>query len=87
MLFLRRLTETDLTPGTAPTAFSTLAEQAAQLMPVTVNFSRAKILPSSGDPRTRPLVPEITWPDLNNPRHYRLFRRTSQKKLGQFRTP
>ena len=37
MEFVSRLTEQPVTPGTAETAFSTLAEQAAQLMPVTVN--------------------------------------------------
>jgi len=31
-----RLTEQDVTPGTFDTAFSTLALQAAQLMPVTL---------------------------------------------------
>jgi hypothetical protein len=34
--FVRRLTEQEVTPGTPFTAFSTLAEQAAQLMPVTL---------------------------------------------------
>lgn len=34
--FVRRLTEQDVTPGTFETAFSTLALQAAQLIPVTI---------------------------------------------------
>ena len=34
--FVSRLTEQDVTPGTPLTAFSTRAEQAAQLMPVTL---------------------------------------------------
>ena len=34
--FVSRLTEHDVTPGTLLTAFSTRAEQAAQLMPVTL---------------------------------------------------
>ena len=33
---VRRLTEQEVTPGTLPTAFSTLALQAAQLIPVTL---------------------------------------------------
>ena len=37
--FVRRLTEQDVTPGTFDTAFSTRAEQAAQLMPVTLYCS------------------------------------------------
>ena len=37
--FVRRLTEQAVTPGTLETAFSTLALQAAQLMPVTVYCS------------------------------------------------
>ena len=36
---VKRLTEQDVTPGTAFTAFSTRAEQAAQLMPVTLYCS------------------------------------------------
>lgn len=36
--FVSRLTETSATPGTFRTAFSTCALQAAQLMPVTLNF-------------------------------------------------
>ena len=36
---VRRLTEQDVTPGTALTAFSTRAWQAAQLIPVTVYCS------------------------------------------------
>ena len=36
MEFVKRLTEQDVTPGTAFTAFSTRALQAAQLMPVTL---------------------------------------------------
>jgi hypothetical protein len=36
MEFVRRLTAQDVTPGTFDTAFSTLALQAAQLMPVTL---------------------------------------------------
>jgi hypothetical protein len=36
MEFVRRLTEQDATPGTFVTAFSTLALQAAQLIPVTL---------------------------------------------------
>ena len=39
MEFVSRLTEQELTPLTPDTAFSTLAEQAAQLMPVTVYCS------------------------------------------------
>ncbi len=39
MEFVRRLTEQDATPGTFSTAFSTLALQAAQLIPVTVYCS------------------------------------------------
>ena len=35
MLFFSRLTCTDATPDTPPAAFSTRAEQAAQVMPVT----------------------------------------------------
>ena len=35
MEFVKRLTEHDVTPATFPTAFSTRALQAAQLMPVT----------------------------------------------------
>ena len=35
MELVSRLTAQDVTPGTADTAFSTRAEQAAQLMPVT----------------------------------------------------
>jgi hypothetical protein len=41
MVLRRRFTEALLTPGTAETAFSTLAEQAAQLMPDISNFSLA----------------------------------------------
>ena len=37
--FVSRLTEQLVTPGTAETAFSTRALQAAQLMPVTVYCS------------------------------------------------
>jgi len=36
MELVKRLTEHDVTPGTPETAFSTLAEQAAQLIPVTL---------------------------------------------------
>ena len=36
MELVRRLTEHEVTPGTPETAFSTLAEQAAQLIPVTL---------------------------------------------------
>ena len=36
MELVSRLTEQAVTPGTFPTAFSTRAEQAAQLMPVTL---------------------------------------------------
>ena len=36
MEFVSRLTAQEVTPGTAETAFSTRAWQAAQLMPVTV---------------------------------------------------
>jgi hypothetical protein len=43
MEFVRRLTEHALTPDTFETAFSTLALQAAQLIPVTVYCS----IPSS----------------------------------------
>ena len=39
MELVKRLTEQDVTPGTLPTAFSTRAEQAAQLMPVTLYCS------------------------------------------------
>jgi hypothetical protein len=35
MEFVKRLTEQLITPGTCPTAFSTRALQAAQLIPVT----------------------------------------------------
>ena len=37
MELVSRLTEQAVTPGRADTAFSTLAEQAAQLIPVTLN--------------------------------------------------
>ena len=37
MEFVSRLTATEVTPGTEPTAFSTRAEHAAQLIPVTLN--------------------------------------------------
>jgi hypothetical protein len=46
MEFLSKFTDTDLTPGKAATVFSTLAEQAAQLIPVTTNFSLATLGPS-----------------------------------------
>ena len=46
MEFVSRLTEQELTPLTPDTAFSTLAEQAAQLMPVTVYCSIVFITPS-----------------------------------------
>ena len=46
MEFVSRLTEQELTPFTPDTAFSTLAEQAAQLMPVTVYCSIVFITPS-----------------------------------------
>ena len=46
MAFVSRLTEHDVTPGTFDTAFSTLALQAAQLMPVMLYCSIA----SSRDP-------------------------------------
>ena len=39
MELVKRLTEQAVTPGTLPTAFSTRAEQAAQLMPVTLYCS------------------------------------------------
>jgi len=39
MELVKRLTEQELTPGTFETAFSTLALQAAQLIPVTVYCS------------------------------------------------
>ena len=39
MEFVRRLTAHDVTPGTPETAFSTLLEQAAQLIPVTLYCS------------------------------------------------
>ena len=39
MELVKRLTEQEVTPGTLPTAFSTRAEQAAQLMPVTLYCS------------------------------------------------
>jgi len=38
MLFASRLTCALSTPSSRPTAFSTAAEHAAQLMPVTENF-------------------------------------------------
>ena len=41
MEFVSRFTAQAVTPGTADTAFSTRAEQAAQLMPVTVYCSIA----------------------------------------------
>ena len=37
--FVSRLTAHEVTPGTAETAFSTRAEHAAQLMPVTESVS------------------------------------------------
>ena len=46
MELVSRLTEQAVTPGTFPTAFSTRAEQAAQLIPVTSNCF--KIVPPSG---------------------------------------
>ena len=46
MEFVSRLTEQELTPFTPDTAFSTLAEQAAQFMPVTVYCSIVFITPS-----------------------------------------
>ena len=46
MEFVSRLTAHAVTPGTCDTAFSTRAEQAAQLMPVTSNCF--KIVPPSG---------------------------------------
>ena len=39
MLFFNRLTETSDTPATCRTAFSTRAEQAAHVMPVTANIA------------------------------------------------
>jgi hypothetical protein len=62
MVFFRRLTETDLTPGRAPTALSTLAEQAAQLMPVTMKLSLANVGSSpQGAGRSHSRPSEITW--------------------------
>ena len=40
MEWVSRLTEQAVTPGTAETAFSTRALQAAQLMPVTIYCSK-----------------------------------------------
>ena len=45
MLFASRLTCALSTPSSRPTAFSTAAEQAAQLMPVTENFFFVKRTP------------------------------------------
>ena len=47
MELVRRLTEQDVTPGTFDTAFSTLALQAAQLMPVTL-YCSMEYLPRPG---------------------------------------
>ena len=44
MVLVSRLTEHDVTPGTAETAFSTRALQAAQLMPVTMYLSILSVL-------------------------------------------
>ena len=44
MELVSRLTEQLVTPGTAFTAFSTRAEQAAQLMPVTLYCSIVSLL-------------------------------------------
>mgnify|MGYP000579867361 FL=1 len=52
MEFVRRLTEQLVTPGTFFTAFSTRAEQAAQLMPVTLYCSIADSFPSYRMPGT-----------------------------------
>ena len=50
MEFVRRLTEQLVTPGTFFTAFFYRAEQAAQLMPVTLYCSIADSFPSDGCP-------------------------------------
>lgn len=42
MLFFNKLTDTSLIPGSLPTLFSILAEQAEQVMPVMSNCSFAK---------------------------------------------
>ena len=46
MELVRRLTAQFSTPGTARTAFSTRAEQAAQLMPLTSYWVKFPPLPS-----------------------------------------
>ena len=46
MLFFNKLTDTSLIPGSLPTLFSILAEQAEQVMPVMSNCSFCKIIPS-----------------------------------------
>lgn len=46
MLFFSRLTDTSWMPGSLATLFSTLAEQAEQVMPVMSNCSLRKIIPS-----------------------------------------
>ena len=51
MLLVSRLTETDMTPGTFATAFSTWAEQDAQDIPVTRNFCFIILLAPPCHPR------------------------------------
>ena len=46
MLFFNRLTDTSLMPGSFATLFSTLVEQAEQVIPVMSNCSFCKITPS-----------------------------------------
>ena len=58
MELVSRLTEQAVTPGTALTAFSTRAEQAAQLIPVTLYCSISISFPYSLPPRRK--VPQCT---------------------------
>ena len=51
MEFVKRFTETFSTPSSLPTTLSTLAEQAAQLIPVILYFSFAIFLLSTSPPR------------------------------------
>ena len=44
MLLFNKLTDTSLIPGSLPTLFSILAEQAEQVMPVMSNCSFCKII-------------------------------------------
>ena len=46
MLFFSRLTDTSWMPESLATLFSTLAEQAEQVMPVMSNCSLRKMIPS-----------------------------------------